>query len=148
MLPWERVRVFAHRMGVHVRVVRRVPAESPFTSHLGISWRDRVLYVRSSRLRDPLTVGGMIHELGHILATKVAPGPSEELDFVGWEWQAAKLCEVLPQWYRSMHPYGTDMCLNFGSLSRKDKLKFLRKHVKLGKELGNLSPSGRPLKVR
>ena len=149
MKPWERVRAFCYRVGVEFRICDRPPRPCPFSTHLGIGWRSRTLYVSATHLRDPLTIGQAIHEIGHIVATREPPESADELDFTGWESAAASICGVRRWWYSlAMTEYGTDELDEFGDLDTAAQRAFIRRARARGRAIGNVSPSGRPVSLR
>lgn len=148
--PFERVVRFAVRHGVTVRVVGDVPAEAqaPFLRTVGLSWPRFILYVERGQERGAETLGGMVHELGHLLGTTERPDAAHELRFAGWEWRAAHACGVQRQWLAHMYNYTTDEGDEFARLDTQGRRSFLRRMVVLGRKHGNVSPSGRPIALR
>ena len=149
-LPWERIRDFAIQHGVSVHVVsnerlREVP--SPFSGKVGLRWQEKKLFVGRKYLRDKEGVGHMIHELGHLIASRETPERSSEGDFLGWEWQVAKKLKVRPHWEVGMTGYGMN-CGDYSDTPLVDRQRELREALEEGKKYGNISPSGEPLAVR
>lgn len=148
--PFDRIRLFAERHGVTVSVVARVPAihEAPFLHTVGLDWDALVLYVDDSATADPGTIGAMIHEMGHLIATRTRPDFARELDFTAWEWFVAGRLRVLRAWMSHMSNYCIDTGNEFGELDRCGRLAFLRRMVERGRKAGNIGVDGRLVMLR
>ncbi len=158
--PWERLAAFAHSMGGTLQLIDKEPetqeawmrlsggfrvSPSPFCDHLAICLKTRTLFLDREARHKAITVGCAIHELGHIFAVKERMDQVTETDFLGWEWQVAKLTGCRRQWLDCMHGYNIDnQCNHFGGLTTKRKLEVLREAVVVGKKYGNLSETGEP----
>lgn len=114
--------------------------EAPFTSKIGINWRDRtILYAGNVGWPD------FVHEMGHTFACKANPDRSKEEKFFGWE---LKLVEVTlgfspggPQhreWESSNQYYCVDGVHDLGQLTAEEKAEFYCYSVKLATKNGLL----------
>ncbi len=66
---------------------------SPFDGAIGLDWDGKVVYSSAHAKTDsPETWCGLIHELGHAVASTHPPDDSPEFDFFGWEYIVAKKC--------------------------------------------------------
>lgn len=116
----------------------------PFSDKLAIDWPGkRVLYQRGAK------VGDMIHELGHVFASKLEPKKAREMDFFGWEFALAKEVGVVKEWVLASKGY----CINsdgeeFGMLSRDDQSDLIEEFVTRGRSSGLLDRDCRPKSVR
>lgn len=165
MYPWERVRDFAQSMGANVQLVTKhdmwgdkpkgfVGAErlkrvlyAPACHNLALHWKKKLIYMVGDARHDRETVGNMVHELGHIVACRTHPDNSDEPDFLGWEWQVAKLVRIPRQWMFALKDYGIEGG-QLGEFPKQERLRILRAHVEKGKDYGNIDRYGRPRAVR
>jgi hypothetical protein len=154
---WERIRIFArqHRadvIPVHLtdlatRTLGTGVSYAPFNHNLALHWRKRLVYVAAERLNRPYTVGGIIHELGHILASRDSPSLSREIVFAGWEHQVSIITDCRHAWLKNMETYETTHG-SFTSLSQGEKRAWYRDMIICGKDYGNLDRHGLPVAVR
>jgi hypothetical protein len=63
--------------------------EAPGAAGMGIHWPSRRVFVRSTNVNQPVDI---IHEMGHVFASKHNPERSDadEQTFLGWEIQVAR----------------------------------------------------------
>ena len=61
---------------------------APFGCYCGVHYRDRAV-ILGAPLREHL-VAEVIHEMGHVFASRKSPDASEEFDFLGWEMATAR----------------------------------------------------------
>jgi hypothetical protein len=151
--PWERIRDFAKSHKVRARLVSKeqllLLPPSPFNIDIAIVWNTKELLMHEECIHDPACLGGCIHELGHILASRRCPNESDEISFLGWEWQVAKLLKVSRQWHANMQDYViTSEGSAYRDCTKKRILKELRAAVEIGKKYGNIGPNGETLAVR
>jgi hypothetical protein len=94
---------------------------APFGGKKAIQYDTKKIFV-CSPLKDHY-VHDIIHEMGHVFASKVEPGPSDEFTFLGWEmavaqhiglswsqWQTGNNYQVAPQknhksWAQEIHHF-------------------------------------------
>lgn len=151
LAPFERVLAFCVRRGVTVRLVDEMPMSiaSPFNTSVGLLWDSLSLYIENDSLTDPETIGGTVHELGRLLATRDRPSRAIELNFVGWEWLVAHKLDIVQQWWVAMADYGTGPDGGFGNLSRSKQIEYLRLGLEEGKRYGNIRRcNGQPMYLR
>ena len=120
-------------------------SEAPFTSgRLGVNYSEkRVVY------SGKLDVGELIHEMGHVFASKVEPAKCPEFDFFGWEYLVAKKVGALAEWFRSSKDYCVDnQNTEFGGLSSHQQEAVLVERVAHAKNLGLVGPKGAPKSIR
>jgi len=81
---------------------------SPLDGNFRIDWELRTLYISATTLtqRPHDRAAILIHEIGHLCACPEAPEFSDEYDFLGWEWQYAKLLGIEQKWRESVSRYG------------------------------------------
>jgi hypothetical protein len=96
----DRIKLATESLGVVLRRVKSVPLQQqcPFNRDLAIQFPN--ILVLSLRGRpDSETIGGMIHEMAHLLAGNVT---ADEDDRIGWEFAVAKKWDLLDQWITHM----------------------------------------------
>lgn len=91
----------------------------------------------------------VIHEMGHVFASRSRPALSSELSFLGWEYVMAQhLTDDLRKWFQWMEDYNVKDHKPFGFLTKGAQLRFLNEAVAQGKRYGNISKEGDPLSIR
>lgn len=95
----------------------------------------------------------VLHEMGHVFASRSHPSKSKELSFLGWEYVMAQhLTEDLRKWFSWMGDYNVVTCRLFceslGFLTKRDQLLVLNEAIAQGKRYGNIGKDGTPLSVR
>lgn len=93
-------KLFAHLKGMGVTVEltsddRRL--NCPFDWNTGLNYKRKILYF--SGTSDKETIGSVIHEAGHILASKKSPNARtvKEYDHLGWEFALALELDLLTE---------------------------------------------------
>lgn len=119
--------------------------EAPFTSYrLGVHHRSKTVY-----WSEKVEVGEVIHEMGHVFASKRPPDLTEEWDFFGWEYILAKKVGALKEWTGSTSDYQvSEDGETFGGLTEAGRVVLLTERVSRAKALGLLSPRLSPLSIR
>jgi hypothetical protein len=82
---------------------------APFTSHdVGVNFRTKTLYYSEE---EPPDWTDIVHEMGHIFATKHGPTSSRCLEpqWIGWEYALVKRIRApIDVWYESVGDYSDD----------------------------------------
>ena len=152
--PLDRLIQFAEWAGATVEIVDRVPDDfsAPFSSYVGLDWDRFVLFIDRKQRQSRYVVGESIHELGHLLAVTDRPDDSTEPDFAAWEWRTAMHLGLVSMWREAMHDYVIELPggeqADFGRTSKTEQMRWLRRCMQRGREIGNISPDGRPIMVR
>lgn len=121
--------------------------ECPFArAQLGLDFsKKHVLYTTE---HVPPEWPEIIHEMGHVFASKKAPPFSDEWSFLGWEYATClHLCGDVEVWKRNMSDYNVEH-VDFGSLSPRKQNALLVERLTCAKRVGLVSPAGVPLTVR
>jgi len=152
----ESVLSFACNRGVKARLVsdrefaslvRRCNLEeAPFSaSPLGIVWKTKRLYYTKDALWPEV-----IHELGHLLASKVPPRSSSEYEFFGWELALVhRIGASLDHWLANNRLYGVNDGRELGALSPIELHTMLAERLTAVKVAGLLDTAdGHPLAIR
>ena len=96
-------------------------------------------------------VGSLIHEAGHVFASRIAPEHSEEYDFFGWEAVVARRAGVFDEWLESSGNYQIQTLdpggQEFGRLDRTYQRRLLADRIRVAKRAG-LIRFGRPVSIR
>jgi len=126
-------------------------AGAPFSAgDLGIIWEEKVILY--STFIYPISPSDIIHEMGHVFASKEPPDSSEEYDFFGWEREVARRVGIsLKAWVYSNRHYGiADNEIEYtelGLLPPRVLRKVLRERVDFAVKAG-LIQNGRPVAIR
>jgi hypothetical protein len=118
----------------------------PFDDDLAIDHARRLIVMR---LAEP-NLGNLIHEMGHVFASKIAPRDSEEWPFFGWEYMVAKQAGCLSNWLKSTENYlviAKHGNIEFKYLDTFDKRRMLAERIRKARKLGLLK-RGIPVSVR
>jgi len=147
---------FARNRGVTARLVsdkefaalvRRCNLEeAPFASScLGIVWKTKRLYYTRDALWPEV-----IHELGHLLASRMPPRSSSEYEFFGWELALVHhLGASVDRWLASNKHYGVNNEKELGALSPLELHTMLAERLMTAKGAGLIDTSdGHPLVIR
>jgi hypothetical protein len=122
-------------------------SEAPFTSNvLGVNYRKRIVY--HSDNPEP---GELIHEMGHIFASRKNTTWAEEFAFFGWEYRLAIHAGCVDNWLKNTGRYNIRVAgrlEEFGDLSEEDRQSVLRKRVAYGQRTGRIDSDGNPLSLR
>lgn len=124
---------------------------APFNSNLAVHWNDKKVFAVYSRMRAPSTVGGIIHELGHVLAVTERPKSSNEYLFVGWESLVSKLTDTRRHWLCQMGSYTmnfNEKWGNWSTFSWAERHAWLKISIERGLRLGNIDGNYLPTAVR
>jgi hypothetical protein len=122
---------------------------SPFSISHGISWNKRIVYVAPDSGEDPREIiGGIIHELGHVLASKDPPNKAMEFEFFFWEYRVAERLGLQEAWEYSTHNYGVDGDgSEWGPLKPEERKKVLVEAKKDAMKAGVIR-RGLPVSIR
>lgn len=127
--------------------------EAPFTSNLGIDLKSYQILFAGAKHPWP----HLVHEAGHLLATKLPPENSKEISFLGWEISVVKhLSLSMDYWVKNNSDYsiqlerGSEFYDDIGHLARvKDDFDwYLNERIDYAKKNSMVSEDGVPLVVR
>jgi len=121
---------------------------APFAwNDLGVNYPKKTIYLAFKAIALENVVGGIIHEAGHIFATKTPPDELvDESFFMGWEFVLARKVDLLDEWFRSMRDYmisGRD----FGYENIDEQTDIIEEYVGRSRERG-LIRGEEPIAVR
>ena len=116
---------------------------APFTSGLAINWARLII------VADPETPWPhILHEAGHLMATRDHPRECKEFEFLAWEYMAArKLRLPMAQWWEGNHDYGVEG-QDLGDLPIGQRRKLMRELLAVAKKRSLLDEHGSPLMLR
>lgn len=144
---------------------------APFTLkyNLGILWnRHEILYA------PPLNWTAIIHEMGHVFASKEDPNNADEWSFFGWEMALVRFLSLnLDQWIQDnkdyvveiheppfRYPWPSDggpiiatgtpspQFQDFGKLTASQHSKIMTEAIEESTRAGLIDSSGRPIAIR
>lgn len=176
MSPFEKLMVWVEQAGGSV-VIHNKPAQqrhrgnrwvyenrtwalvsvSPFDESCGIRWGKKELHCCFGT-----SIGSLIHEAGHIFASRLPPNhpKCEETRFFAWEWALAKKLDIEQEWFDSMPEYGLGshltgpdiwakpMTSSFGDLL-PDELPIVWKYsLAFSRKFGLIGAGDEPLVIR
>ncbi len=145
-----RLRRFARKFGADV-VLDSNPSDgdwspAPFSLYLSIDWFTKRVAVDPDL---PATeAAAIVHELGHILATRDTPQGSDEWSFFGWEWRVACTCGIERAWLQSCRDYALGDCREVGELSTLQVQEVLSERCRAARRKGLLDRNGAPRALR
>lgn len=131
----------------------------PFESRLYVQY-DRMRIVSS----ESTSWVSIIHEMGHVFASRVVPDKSDEVMFFGWEYLVAKKIRAnIGAWKRGQAGYsigaevlgmvratsdGLTSSHDFDYLSGPEQMRVIRFQIETGKSLGIIDADGNPVSIR
>ena len=112
--------------------------EAPATSWHGLHYADKLVYV----VPDEASPNGLIHEMGHVFATRYLPDYVDELDTLGWEVCLARASGLYRQWSDANADYclGGNEGYDWHVASAAYKARVVRTSIIRGIELGSIEP--------
>lgn len=125
----------------------------PFQMGLGINHSKKII---SCRHDISINTGAIIHEMGHVFASRLSPDDSDEWSFFGWEWAVAKKVGLLlknfilqNKEYLVYKPSNSSFnkLVSFGNLSVSDRRKLLKTATELSIKK-KLIVNGQPVSIR
>jgi hypothetical protein len=150
----KRCKVIARHLGGDIKVIDHLKFDSklltpcPFSNNLGVNWEKKIVYV--SMVAAGSDIHGIIHEMGHVFASRKPPANSKEYDFFGWEYVVAISIGALFEWDKgSYNYYIDDSCLyTWGKLSVDKKDALIRERLEYAAKNKIVSKSFKPLSIR
>ena len=154
-VAFQRISGFAEKHGVTLRSVRNFTGCQSIAvfADMGINYaRREILYLRKG-LKRPYYVMMLIHELAHILASRLPPEKSKEQDFFGWEIQVARRLGLMRYWCSTvLHSYQAPLLRGVrrrvSQLTHTQRRRYFTRAVMLGRKYGNIDVRGNPKAVR
>ena len=127
--------------------------QSPGPSSVGLNWRGKRIYCtfESKYVRVPEILAGIIHEMGHVFASKKPVRQQYEFSFFGWEYLVAKKVNFdRDTWIEENSVYAVSEYDNllFGDLTIYKKNKLLEERITFGKSIGIINQEEQPVTVR
>ena len=127
----------------------RYKSEAPFINWHGINWKDKIVYAT----HQDVTVGGAIHEMGHVFASKRCPktaGGGDEWSWLGWEGALARHVGCYQRWSIENGNYGLESpnYLEWRHLSLSEQRSLMRNRIAAGVRSKRISKTRRPLAIR
>lgn len=114
--------------------------DAPFGSaEFGTLWRQKRIYYTSKTAWPDL-----VHEMGHVFASRRNPNACNEYDFLGWEYAVARFIGALTSdWRAGMADYQlmddeTGRGDDIGSLSRRDFRRLMLDRLTVARRKGLL----------
>ena len=118
-------------------------SEAPFLAGHAVRWDIGTVIADSSRVHVP----ALIHEAGHVFASKVPPDSADEFAWLGWEYVLARKLGATEAWIAGNKDYGLGD-LEFGDLTEASRLDLLAERIQEGIRQKIISPDLEPLPVR
>lgn len=141
-------------LGCDVKIVSPYSSllNAPFSAMIGLNYKKKVIYLTEDE--DDNSIGGFIHEAGHVLACPYKPEASNEFDFLGWEIAMAISCDVLPEWLHGQRDYVVDAnehgiySVDIGTLTEDRVSELVEERLDYARSVGIIDTNDRPLVVR
>lgn len=78
--------------------------QAPFDPNYSVDWCKGIIYA----VKESLTISPLLHEMGHVFASKFPPFHEEcnELTWFGWEYAFAKRLKLVSEWITENYHYG------------------------------------------
>lgn len=124
---------------------------APFSEHAGIDWNRKCLAISKDVLFETV-----VHELGHLVASKREPRSSEDFDFLGWEFAVYRKCapvlgisglELIRAW-QEVSEYAVGENKYASNLTNRELYELVRERFLVAREGGLLGPNLEPLSLR
>jgi len=122
----------------------------PFRDGIGVCHSAQVVLVDKHFLQEEFWLATLIHELGHVLASKEKPDRSREFDFLGWEIAFARKVRGLNDWIKGNQDYCIDWHdhLEFKELPRNKRKEFFDQRIAVSRRKGMLDANCHPRSIR
>ena len=163
-----RVIALAKRRGACVRVVLQATWDrmcegdrdswhySPFTHmSLGIDEQERCVYLLNANANDPAAAGSVIHELGHLHATRrESVSHANEYGWMAWEIAVAREARARRAWDAAMKDYGLGSVSNallhldgaeWGDITLSERRVVIADRMKAARKRGIVDSRGRAI---
>jgi len=120
-------------------------SEAPFSSNMiGVAWKKKWVITSGTILWTDV-----IHEMGHVFASKKSPETSDEWAFFGWEYALVKHVRgPFDVWKENNKDYAVNDGGLFGHLRADQIATLLKERTGAARELGLLDKRGRPVAIR
>lgn len=141
-------------LGCNVKVVKPQSQllDAPFSSTFGVNYAKKIVYITETEDAD--SIGGFIHEAGHVLACANKPASSNEFDFLGWEIALAMHCDVLLEWFHGQRDYVVDAndyglyTIKIETLSDDKLSELVEERLDYARSVCLIDNDDRPLSIR
>jgi len=163
-----RVIALAKRRGACVRVVLQATWDrmcegdrdswhhSPFTHmSLGIDEQERRVYLLKADANDPEAAGSVIHELGHLHATRrESVSNANEYGWMAWEIAVAREARARQAWDAAMKDYGLGVVSDalwhldgaeWGDITLSERRAVIADRMKAARKRGIVDSRGRAI---
>jgi hypothetical protein len=121
---------------------------APFCDdNLGINWKNKIIYFEGKE-----NIPNMIHEAGHLFASKDNPNESDEWSFFGWEYKLAQELKIIDEWDAANFGYQVDLeestgSVPWSSLTQAERAKVIGNRLVEAKKIG-LIVNGKAVNIR
>lgn len=136
----------------HFRKAKPTEVSCPFSTSLSIDWDAKIVYVSEAAKRED--VSGLIHEMGHVFASRQPSNQSKEWPFFGWEYCAALKLGLLYQWDHGNANYSISSSISsryrgdWGDQTPDQKDEIIRDRITYAIKAKMVSKQWEPLSIR
>lgn len=116
-------------------------SSAPFTGWLAVDYDKKTVYCL-----DP-TWYNLLHEMGHVFASRLPPRQSSDFDFLGWEWVVARQLKGVRKWLTGNADYGVGPEADLGDLTPAQVHVLLKERLEEAVRQG-LVVNGKAVSVR
>jgi len=112
----------------------------------GQEWGKKIVYTVGGRE----SIGGIIHEMGHVFADRYPPDSSKcrEWKWFGWEMAVAREIGAWQTWSRYNATYGVGRDTDWADLSTKGRQAVIAERLRYATKIGIVTPAGEPRSIR
>lgn len=131
-------------------------SEAPFSANnLGVIWEEKKIVFSGD-----VHWYELVHEMGHVFASRVCPYEADEVSFFGWEYALAKQLRGVSEWKEQNKDYAIAPTLpsektgpgesweEFGMYTNGRQMEIIRERVKYAKSVGLLDDALQPMAIR
>ena len=108
---------------------------APFDDLFGVNFKKKIIYYRNDALEkrgQPYFIAGIIHEMGHVFASRLSVNKSKEYNFFGWEYNLARQIRFpIKEWRYGNRDYVIDeeYAHDVKQISDKDFRRFVKEII-------------------
>lgn len=98
-------------------------SEAPFAVELAVNYEKKAIYCVAPAWYE------LVHEMGHVFASRKSPRQSNDFDFLGWEWMLARQLKGVRKWIEGNADYGVNPEEDLGDLTPIQVRKLLQERL-------------------
>jgi hypothetical protein len=117
---------------------------APFCFKLGVDYKEKTIF-----MVEGAELGSIIHEMGHIFASRWCPAESAEYNFFGWEFMVAVKLGLVDEWLDTTGDYtvGGNKTVEFCEMTIDEQSDLIEERVQHARKIG-LVVGEEPIAIR